>query len=162
GIRRTFQQGRVIEDMSVGDYLTFAAGQPLDSAAVEEILDFFACPSPETVVASIDVATRRLVEVAGCFASKPSIVLLDEPGAGLAESESARLARSISEAPSRFGCGILLIEHDMEIVRGTCEVLTVLDFGSVISHGDTTEVLADPAVIAAYLGTSTESIAATS
>lgn len=159
GIRRTFQQGRVIQEMEVGAYLTFAAGRTFEPGAIDEILEFFSCPGPETLISSIDVATRRLVEVAGAFASEASIVLLDEPGAGLADAESARLAKCISAAPSRFECGVLLVEHDMEIVRIACDRLTVLDFGSVIASGVPSEVLAADAVVAAYLGGTTESVA---
>jgi len=158
GIRRTFQQGRVIEEMEVGEYLRFAAGRKLDASAVDEILYYFACPGPETPIFSIDVATRGLVEVAGAFASGASIVLLDEPGAGLADAESARLAENIGHAPERFGCGVLLVEHDMEIVRTACDRLTVLDFGSVIASGVPAEVLTTDAVVAAYLGGIAESV----
>jgi len=145
--------------MKVGAYLTFAAGRTLDAAAIDEILDFFGCPGRETLISSIDVATRRLVEVAGAFASGASIVLLDEPGAGLADAESARLAKCISNAPTRFGCGVLLVEHDMEIVRVACDRLTVLDFGSVIASGVPAEVLKSDVVVRAYLGGAAESVA---
>jgi len=152
GIRRTFQQGRVVEEMEVGEYLEFAASRKLSSTEVSEILDFFGCPEPSRLIASIDAATRRLVEVAGCIGSGASIVMLDEPGAGLAEAESLALAQRIRDVPEQFGCGVLLVEHDMEIVRVACDRLTVLDFGSVIASGTPESVLSDEAVVAAYLG----------
>ncbi len=152
GVRRTFQQGRAIEEMTVGDYVQFAAGRALDTGTLARILRFFDCPEARKRISSIDVATRRLVEVAGCVAAGASIVMLDEPGAGLAETESAALAARISEVPDRFGCGVLLVEHDMEIVRTACDRLTVLDFGSVVASGTPESVLSDQVVIAAYLG----------
>lgn len=152
GIRRTFQQGRAIEGMAVGEYVEFAAGRGLTQRYVDDLLSFFACPRSDRRISSIDVATRRLVEVAGCFASDASIVLLDEPGAGLAADESEHLGRCIKDAPQQFGCGVLLIEHDMEIVRIACDHLTVLDFGLVIATGEPQEVLARDDVVAAYLG----------
>ncbi len=153
GVRRTFQQGRAIEEMSVGEYVEFAAGRNLAPDDLNATLEFFGCPSSTKLISSIDVATRRLVEVAGCVASGASIVLLDEPGAGLADEESSNLAQRIKEVPRRFGCGVLLVEHDMEIVRVACDRLTVLDFGSVIASGTTEDVLSADAVMAAYLGT---------
>ncbi len=152
GVRRTFQQGRAIEEMSVADYVEFAAGRELRSDELADILDFFACPPSTKRISSIDVATRRLVEVAGCIASGASVVMLDEPGAGLADEESSTLAERIKEVPKRFGCGVLLVEHDMEIVRVACDRLTVLDFGSVIASGTTADVLSADVVMAAYLG----------
>lgn len=152
GVRRTFQQGRAIEEMSVGDYVEFAAGRELHPDALNGILDFFGCPPSANRISSIDAATRRLVEVAGCVASGASVVLLDEPGAGLADEESSCLAQRLAEVPERFGCGVLLVEHDMEIVRVACDRLTVLDFGSVIASGATEDVLSSDVVMAAYLG----------
>ena len=80
------------------------------------------------------------------------MLLLDEPTAGLAQSESLAVARAISGMPDRFGCAVLLIEHDMDVVIAACSHVTVLDFGSEIATGSPAEVLQHGAVISAYLG----------
>jgi branched-chain amino acid transport system permease protein len=103
-------------------------------------------------VYSVDVGTRRLLEVAGALAARPKVVLLDEPAAGLSGSESAVLASRIREIPQCYGCAVLLIEHDMDVVRSACSRAVVLDFGVVLLEGDCNEVLNDPRVTKAYLG----------
>jgi branched-chain amino acid transport system permease protein len=80
------------------------------------------------------------------------VVLFDEPAAGLSSRESLALGQRIASIPSRYGCAVLLIEHDMEVVRAACQEVTVLDFGSLILQGKTNDVLSSKAVIAAYLG----------
>ncbi|MCL6737472.1 branched-chain amino acid ABC transporter ATP-binding protein/permease [Streptomyces neyagawaensis] len=153
GIRRSFQQGRVNPELTIGQYLVLSSRGHADRQLVLDLLDAFDCPSPATKVASIDVGTRRLVEVAATMASRPSVVLLDEPAAGLSAQESARLGIGIAAIPERFGCAVLLVEHDIELVATCCDEVTALDFGRVIANGTPAAVLADPAVTRAYLGT---------
>jgi len=98
------------------------------------------------------VGTRRLVEVAGCLAAWPKVLLLDEPTAGLAEAESLAFARRVAEMPEVFGCAVLLIEHDMDVVRAACAQVTIMDFGQKIAEGRPEDVLALEEVISAYLG----------
>ncbi|MFC4464519.1 ATP-binding cassette domain-containing protein [Streptomyces xiangluensis] len=156
GLRRSFQQGRVNPELTIGQYLMLSGRGRADRRHVADLLDAFGCPPAVTKVASIDVGTRRLVEVAATLASRPSVVLLDEPAAGLSAQESARLGIGITAIPERFGCAVLLVEHDIELVATCCDEATALDFGQVIAHGTPAEVLADPAVARAYLGTGAE------
>jgi len=100
----------------------------------------------------MDVGSRRILEVAGALASRPRILLLDEPAAGLGEAESRALAERVRRMPAEFGCSVLLIEHDMGFVRAASAGATVLDDGGVIRSGPVAEVLEDPRVVAAYLG----------
>ncbi|MBI3524934.1 MAG: branched-chain amino acid ABC transporter ATP-binding protein/permease [Betaproteobacteria bacterium] len=152
GVRRTFQQGRTIPDLNVGQYVRLAAGRTLGDSELSLLLDFFDCPASAQPIASLDVGTRRLVEVAGALAARPAVLLLDEPAAGLAETASIRLANRIAEIPHHYGCSVLLIEHDMGHVVAASSEVTVLDFGRVIANGPTRDVLEHPVVIAAYLG----------
>lgn len=152
GLRRSFQQDRTMPDLTVEAYVRLLAGRDLPRAEVEDALRFLDGPHPERPLATVDVATRRLVEVAGLLAARPRVVLLDEPAAGLAEAESLALARRLREAPARFGCAVLLIEHDMALVGAACDLVTVLDFGRVVASGETRDVLARPEVARAYLG----------
>ncbi|MFR9308014.1 MAG: ABC transporter ATP-binding protein, partial [Lachnospiraceae bacterium] len=92
------------------------------------------------------------LEIARAMATEPKLLLLDEPAAGMNPNETAELMDTIRLVRDRFNMTILLIEHDMKLVSGICERLTVLNFGRVLKQGKTAEVLHDPEVIKAYLG----------
>jgi branched-chain amino acid transport system permease protein len=159
GVRRTWQQTRIAPELTVGDYIRLAAGS-LPRGEVEAILAWLDCPDPDMPVTHVDAGTRRLLDVAGVVAARPSVVLLDEPAAGQSYDEALRLGRRIAEIPARFGSAVLLVEHDMDLVRAACDTVTVLDFGRVIASGAPRDVLNDPAVRKAYLGVDEESAAA--
>ena len=92
---------------------------------------------------------QRKLEIARALATDPKLLLLDEPAAGMNPNETAELMETMQE---KFDMTILLIEHDMKLVSGICEKLTVLNFGQVLASGDTSAVLNDPQVVKAYLG----------
>ena len=96
-------------------------------------------------------AQRRL-EIARALATKPCLLLLDEPAAGMNPVETEELMDTIKQIRDRFDISILLIEHDMKLVMGVCEKITVLNFGQVLMNGTPEEVQNDPEVIKAYLG----------
>ena len=150
--RRTFQTERTIAELSPRDFLRLAAPGPVTGAEIDAILAFVGCPPDAGDVAQLDVRMRRLVTIGACLIGRPSVVLIDEPAAGLTTEESEDLSVRIREIPARFECGVLLIEHDMELVRNVCDTLVVLDFGKMIANGPTAQVLADPHVLAAYIG----------
>ncbi len=152
GIRRTWQHTRIAPQLSVGEYLTLAAGRRLQTEESVALLTWMGCPGPLTTISQIDAGTRRLLDVAGVIAARPKIVLLDEPAAGLSHQESTQLAARIAQIPTRFGTSVLMVEHDMDLVRMVCNTIVVLDFGKVIAAGPTQKVLADPRVIKAYIG----------
>ena len=152
GLRRTFQQDRVPPTLTVEAYVRFVARRRLTAAEIEETLAFFGCPASRTRLQSVDVGTRRLVEVAANVLAQPRILVLDEPAAGLSHEEHVELGERLLQAPERFGMSIVLIEHDLDLVRSVCSSLTVLDFGEVLASGPQAEVLADPAVMKAYMG----------
>jgi len=92
------------------------------------------------------------LEIARAIATEPKLLLLDEPAAGMNPNETMELMDTIRFVREKFDTTILLIEHDMKLVGGICEELTVLNFGQVLTQGKTDVVLNDPAVITAYLG----------
>lgn len=151
-VRRTFQTERTMEDLTARDYLRLAADGGVDANRLDQIFDFIGLRYPDTALRHLDVRSRRLLMIGGTLISDPSVILLDEPAAGLDADETADLAARLREIPERFGCGVLLIEHDMDLVRDVCEFVTVLDFGRVLTAGATAEVLDNPAVAKAYLG----------
>ena len=104
-------------------------------------------------VASLGAAERRLVEVARAVVGHPRLVLLDEPAAGLPDEETRALGAVIRQIPDVTGALTILVDHDMDLVQAVCSHVAVLDFGHVIASGATGEVLDDPRVMAAYLGT---------
>ncbi|AMB60492.1 branched-chain amino acid ABC transporter permease [Microterricola viridarii] len=152
GLRRTFQQDRVPPSLSVEAYLRFVARRSVSAAEIAEVLDFFGCPEAATRLVSVDVGTRRLIEVAANVLARPSLLILDEPAAGLSHDEHVELGRRLRAVPERYDMSIVLIEHDLDLVRSVCSTLTVLDFGTVLASGPQATVLADPAVIKAYMG----------
>ncbi|MDF5758874.1 ATP-binding cassette domain-containing protein [Spongiactinospora sp. TRM90649] len=152
GLRRTFQQDRVPVGLTVREYLRFAARRPLGDAELAEGLAGLVAVAPGDPIAALDVGTRRLLEVAGTLLARPAVAVLDEPAAGLGHSESERLGAWLREVPTRYGAAVLLIEHDLDLVRTACSGVTVLDFGEVIAEGPPAEVFAEPRVLRAYLG----------
>jgi branched-chain amino acid transport system permease protein len=152
GVRRTWQTTRISPQLEVGTYLDLAAGRKLDHAESVSILEWLSCPAGDVLIAGVDAGTRRLLDIAGTLAAKPKIILLDEPAAGLSHEESMQLAARIAEIPQRFGIAVLLVEHDMDLVRMVCNSVVVLDFGRIIAMGPTRETLASAAVIKAYVG----------
>ncbi|MFC6354718.1 branched-chain amino acid ABC transporter ATP-binding protein/permease [Luethyella okanaganae] len=152
GLRRTFQQDRVPPSLTVEAYVRFVARRRLTATRISETLDFFGCPPARTRLASVDVGTRRLIEVAANVLARPRLLLLDEPAAGLSHEEHVDLGRRLMQVPARFGISVVLIEHDLDLVRSVCSTLTVLDFGRVLASGPQADILADPAVIKAYMG----------
>jgi branched-chain amino acid transport system ATP-binding protein len=95
---------------------------------------------------------QRKLEIARALATEPKLLLLDEPAAGMNPNETKELMDTIRFVRDNFDMTILLIEHDMKLVGGICEELTVLNFGKVLTQGETSTVLKDPAVVTAYLG----------
>ncbi len=158
GVRRTWQTNRIAPELTVGGYLRLAAGN-LSEAEVRAMLDWLDCPNPEMPVVAVDAGTRRLLDVAGVVAARPAVILLDEPAAGQSHEETLRLGKRIAEIPARFGSSVLLVEHDMDLVRAACSQVTVLDFGRVIASGPPAVVLDQGPVKRAYLGIE-ESVAA--
>jgi branched-chain amino acid transport system permease protein len=152
GVRRTYQQDRVPDTLTVGAYMRFMSRGKSTNAEIADTLEFFGCPPPMTPLRMVDVGTRRLIEVAANVAAKPLVLLLDEPAAGLSHDEHLLFADRLRQVPSRFGVTILIIEHDLDLVRSVCTSITVLNFGEVLASGTQEAVLKNPEVLKAYMG----------
>jgi branched-chain amino acid transport system ATP-binding protein len=153
GLRRTFQQEQLALGLTAEENVLVAAehlgsGMP----AVSQALAAVGFDEPRRTVRELSMLERRLLELAKAFVGAPRLVVLDEPGAGLAETETSILARVITALAEREGVSVVLVDHDMELVAALCASLVVLDFGRVIASGETANVLAQPAVRRAYLG----------
>ncbi len=173
GIARTFQNIRLFSQLSVLDNVKVGLHNNHSYSTVEsifrlprfhkvekemneiamELLEVFGLKEEANVQAqNLPYGQQRKLEIARALATKPKLLLLDEPAAGMNPNETEELMEMIRFVRDHFHMTILLIEHDMKLVSGICEQLTVLNFGEVLAQGDTSTVLNDPQVIKAYLG----------
>jgi branched-chain amino acid transport system ATP-binding protein len=159
GLRRTFQTEQAIEELSVYENVAMIHEHAKLARAARrqdalEAIEFAGMRGdPDAKVGTLGMGERRLVEVARAVVGRPRVVLLDEPAAGLPEEETEHLRDVIRLIPERTGALVILVDHDMSLVRASCEMTAVLDFGKLIAAGPTAEVLRDERVIKAYLGT---------
>ena len=156
GLSRTFQRERTPTNLEVGQFIALAARDRTSAGQRDSLLARFDLPALGTPIATLDSAERRRLELVAALCSAPSVVLVDEPAAGLTDEESSRLGSALTSVAGEWGVGIVLIEHDLRLVRQICESVMVLDQGTVIAVGPTERTLADPRVMACYLGVEDE------
>ncbi|MFR5632205.1 MAG: ABC transporter ATP-binding protein [Monoglobales bacterium] len=173
GIARTFQNIRLFKNLSVLDnvkaglhnhhkYSTiegilrlpryYRVEKEMNERAMELLKVFDLDGEWDYKASNLPYGKQRKLEIARALATDPKLLLLDEPAAGMNPNETMELMNTIRFVRDQFDMTILLIEHDMKLVSGICEKLTVLNFGQVLTQGDTSEVLNDKRVITAYLG----------
>ncbi len=173
GIARTFQNIRLFKDQSVIDnvkvalhnhykYSTFEGifrlprffktEKAMDEKALELLKVFDLDKEAYLLASGLPYGKQRKLEIARALATEPKLLLLDEPAAGMNPNETAELMDTIRFVRDNFDMTVLLIEHDMSLVSGICEKLSVLNFGQLLCEGKTSEVLSNPEVITAYLG----------
>ena len=173
GIARTFQNIRLFKELSVLDnvkvglhnhhpYSTiegifrlpryYKVEKEMNVRAMELLKVFDLDKECNYKASNLPYGKQRKLEIARALATDPKLLLLDEPAAGMNPNETAELMDTIRFVRDHFDMTVLLIEHDMKLVSGICEKLTVLNFGQVLTQGQTSEVLNDKRVITAYLG----------
>jgi len=168
GIGRSFQSLELFEDSTVLDNLRVASdprdpmsyardlvwpvNPQLPGEVIGAIKEFGLADDLERNVEDLSYGKRRLLAIARAVATQPSVLLLDEPAAGLGDAETSELAHLVRRLADDWGMAILLVEHDMNFVMSVCDEIVVLDFGRQISEGTPDVVRRDPSVIAAYLG----------
>lgn len=173
GIARTFQNIRLFSNLSVIDnvkaglsnhykYSTltgilrlpkyFKTEKAMTERALELLKVFDLDKEADLMAANLPYGKQRKLEITRALATEPKLLLLDEPAAGMNPNETAELMNTIRFVRDNFDMTVLLIEHDMSLVSGICEKLSVLNFGQLLCEGKTAEVLSDQRVITAYLG----------
>jgi branched-chain amino acid transport system ATP-binding protein len=181
GLGRSFQEARLFPSLTVAETISVALERHLASrepfaaafrmpastdseaavaARVEEVilrlgLDAFR----HRPTGELSTGTRRIVELACVVAQRPSLLLLDEPSAGVAQAETEVLGGLLRQVAAETGCSMVVIEHDMTLLSGMCDRLVALELGATIATGTPTEVLSHPGVIASYLGTDSDVVA---
>jgi ABC-type branched-subunit amino acid transport system ATPase component/ABC-type branched-subunit amino acid transport system permease subunit len=124
------------------------------TARADELVELLGLtPFRDRPTGELSTGTRRIVELACLLAQDPAVVLLDEPTAGVAQAETEALAPMLRRVQAETGCSLVVIEHDMALLQELCDTFVALEQGRVIARGTPAEVLADPAVVASYLGT---------
>jgi len=177
GIARTFQNIRLFSDMSALDNVkvgmhnhircsflasllhlpSYYKAEKQSTDRAMELLEFMGLGDVAHVKAgSLPYGVQRRLEIVRALASNPSIILLDEPAAGMNPSETAELMHQIRRIRDTFHIAIFLIEHDMNLVMNVCEAIAVVNYGRIIAKGTPEEIRSNPAVIEAYLGKSEE------
>lgn len=173
GIARTFQNIRLFNNLTVLENVMVGLGNQIDCNVLQsifrlprhfkteaefrrramELLEVFGLSEfADYLAANLPYGKQRKLEIARAMATNPTLLLLDEPAAGMNPNETQELMDVITFIRQHFGITILLIEHDMRLVAGICERLTVLNFGTELAMGKTADVLNDPEVIKAYIG----------
>lgn len=173
GIARTFQNIRLFSNMSVLDNVKAALHEKvryslltsmthifgfgrkekeMDELATDILKVFSLDDKSDILSGNLPYGEQRKLEIARALATSPSLLLLDEPAAGMNPNETEELMKTIRQIRDMYNVTILLIEHDMKLVAGICEKLSVLNFGTELASGTPSEVLNNPEVITAYLG----------
>lgn len=173
GIARTFQNIRLFDKLTVLDNVKVALKtkdsynliegmfrlpkyhkqeKSMEEESIKLLKVFELEDEKDTLASNLPYGKQRKLEIARALATSPKLLLLDEPAAGMNPNETLELMNTIRFVRDNFDMTILLIEHDMKLVSGICEEITVLSFGKELTHGGTSEVLNDPRVITAYLG----------
>ncbi len=180
GLGRSFQNAALFESLTVAETLLVAYDRELESSGpvsgalrlptawrperdmrrrVDELIELMGLGAfHDKFISELSTGTRRIVDLAAVLALQPSVLLLDEPSSGIAQREVEALGDLLREVRRALDCTVLLVEHDIPLVRDLCDELYAMETGRVIAHGTPAEVLSDQQVITSYLGGGTRAV----
>lgn len=153
GMARSFQRTNIFPDLTVEQQLRVASWAVADADIAEVMDELHLAGLADFPAAQISYGDQRRLDLALALVGRPSVLLLDEPAAGLTTEESFTLARILRDLANRWNVTVLLVEHDMQVVFSICDRISVLHLGRQLGEGTCAEVRANPTVVAAYLGT---------
>ncbi|MFG1220821.1 ABC transporter ATP-binding protein [Xanthobacter wiegelii] len=153
GLARSFQKTNVFLDLTVGEQIRLAGRCATLDNGEEVLVALGLAEIAHRPAADISYGDRRRLDLALALVGRPQVLLLDEPAAGLTVEESLSMAGLLKDLARRWHVTVLLVEHDMEVVFGICDRITVLHLGRLLAEGTPDEIRSDPRVISAYLGT---------
>ena len=153
GLARTFQSIRLFAQLTVRENVEAALPPGTNAGRVDGVLSWFGLEAAEGEKAvNLPYGMQRRLEIARAVVRRPSLILLDEPAAGMNEAESDELLENIQRIRSSLDCSVVVVDHDLRLIMKLCDRIQVLDQGRTIALGLPREIAEDPAVIAAYLG----------
>ena len=153
GMARSFQRTNIFPDLTVEQQLRVASWAVADADIAEVMDELHLVGLADLPAAQISYGDQRRLDLALALVGRPSVLLLDEPAAGLTTEESFTLARILRDLANRWNVTVLLVEHDMQVVFSICDRISVLHLGRQLGEGTCAEIRANPTVVAAYLGT---------
>jgi branched-chain amino acid transport system ATP-binding protein len=153
GLARSFQRTNIFPDLSVEQQLRIASWAVTDGGVEEVMAELNLTALADMPAVEISYGDQRRLDLALALVGRPSVLLLDEPAAGLTVEESHALATILRDLASRWNVTVLIVEHDMQVVFSICDSITVLHLGETLAEGSVAEIRADQRVVTAYLGT---------
>jgi branched-chain amino acid transport system ATP-binding protein len=153
GMARSFQRTNIFPELTVEQQLRVASWAVADADIAEVMSELNLVELAGLPAGDISYGDQRRLDLALSLVGRPSVLLLDEPAAGLTMQESFELARILRDLANRWNVTVLLVEHDMQVVFSICDRISVLHLGRMLSEGTCPEIRINPTVVAAYLGT---------
>lgn len=152
GLGRSFQKTNIFPDLTIAEQIELTTRATGARDGEEVMTELGLAALADRRAADVSYGDQRRLDLALALIGRPPVVLLDEPAAGLSIQESLVLSRLLRDLARRWGVTVLIVEHDMEVIFGICDRITVLQLGRILAEGDAAAIQGNPEVVRAYLG----------